>query len=120
MREVPEGADPALMPVMIRCRAPGCEDLAIPSTLACVDHIQPDDLVRYAEEYAVASIIYYGGHPGEFMSDARFDGLCDWLLKNKAWETVPWIEREMLLAGSGYDLSKFPVELHKVALAWLG
>lgn len=66
-----------------------------------------------AREYAIASIIYYGGS-GKCtgMSDANFDGICDWLLKGQAWNVVPWLEREMLKAGSGYDLSRYPEELH--------
>jgi hypothetical protein len=36
----------------------------------------------------------------------------------RAWRKVPWLEKEMLKAGSGYDLSKFPEKLHKAAEAW--
>ncbi len=74
--------------------------------------------LEYAEKYAVASIIYYsdtGIDTG--MSDAQYDGFCDWLLKRQAWQRIPWIERDMLLAGSGYDTKGFPPELHARAKA---
>lgn len=104
----------------VRCRAPeGCEDLAVAHSLRCVKHLTHGDLQHGVELYAVASIVYYGGHPGEFMSDAQFDGLCSWLKAGKAWEWFPWMEQDMLRAGSGYDLAKFPKELHEAAQEWL-
>lgn len=75
---------------------------------------------EYAESYAVASIIYYsdtGVDTG--LSDAQYDGLCDWLLRRQVWKRIPWIERDLLLTGSGYDTSGFPVELHERAQASL-
>lgn len=98
----------------MRCLASECETPAIPTTARCGEH-WPGGMRAYAEEYAVASIVYYSGAAREFMSDARFDGLCDTLLKAKAWKEFPWIEREMLIAGSGYDLAKFPQTLHDAA-----
>lgn len=104
----------------VRCRAPeGCEEPAVAHSLRCVKHLAPDDAQHYAELYAVAAIIYYGGHPGEFMRDAQFDGICGWLKAHKAWELFPWMEQDMLRAGSGYDLAKFPKELHEAAQEWL-
>lgn len=104
----------------VRCRAPeGCEELVVAHSLRCAEHLVHGDLQHYAELYAVASIVYYGGHPGEFMSDTQFDGLCSWLLGHKAWERFLWMEREMLVAGSGYDLAKFPKEMHEAAQEWL-
>lgn len=74
---------------------------------------------QYARKYAVACIAYYGN--GEsIMSDAQFDGFCSWLLGRDAWRRVPYLERGMLIAGSGYDLAVFPPELHEAAAAILG
>lgn len=74
----------------------------------------------YAELYAVASIIYYTskGHCTGH-SDAQFDGLCHWLLEHESWKQIAWLEHDMLRAGSGYDVSKFPPELHARAAAQL-
>jgi len=69
-----------------------------------------------AEQYAVASIIYYTGTgrcPG--MTDAQYDGHAAWLLSNKVWQRVTWLDEEMLIAGSGYDVKVFPEYLHKRA-----
>lgn len=74
--------------------------------------------LEFAERYAVASIIYYsdtGIDTG--MNDAQFDGICDWLIKRKVWGRIPWLEYDMLRAGTGYDTSKFPPELHEKARA---
>lgn len=104
----------------VRCRFPaGCQEESVFGSLRCVDHLRHGDLLDYAESYAVASIVYYGGHESEFMRDAQFDGLCSYLLSRQAWRVVPWLEREMLKAGSGYDVSKFPPELHEAAREWM-
>ncbi len=67
----------------------------------------------YAELYAVASIIYYGSKGRcTGYSDAQFDGLCHWLLEHESWKRIEWLERDMLRAGSGYDVPIFPPELH--------
>ena len=72
--------------------------------------------LEYAGRYAVASIIYYGDTGVDTgMTDAQYDGLCDWLLKRQIWKRFPWLERDLLLAGSGYDTSKFPLEFHERA-----
>lgn len=91
----------------------------------CQEHLEAslDDAteLEYAERYAVASIIYYGSpgvNPG--MTDAQFDGICERLKKRKAWKRVPYLEQQMLNAGSGYDLAKFPPELHARAGARMG
>lgn len=104
----------------VPCQHPdGCTEESVTTTLRCVAHMKAGDLLAYAQEYAVAAIIYYAGFPAEFMSDHRFDGLCSALLNRKAWKEFPWIEREMLIAGSGYDVAQFPQELHDVAKAWM-
>lgn len=103
----------------VRCREPGgCEERAVPTCLRCGEHLRPGDLLDYADSYAVASILYYGGAPAEFMRDAQFDGLCSALLGARAWHVVPWLEEGMLKAGSGYDLKRFPPELHEAAREW--
>jgi hypothetical protein len=104
----------------VRCQHPdGCIEDSVTTTLRCVAHMKAGDLKAYAEEYAVASIIYYSGlECGEFMSDARFDGLCQTLLERKAYKTIPWIDRESLIAGTGYDTKVFPEHLHEVAREW--
>jgi len=76
----------------------------------------PENLRALAERYAIASILYYTGDvPCTGMTDAVFDGICHYLLENEAWKVVPWLERDMLAAGSGYDLSVYPAELHEKA-----
>jgi hypothetical protein len=72
----------------------------------------------YAELYAVASIIYYGGGGHcTGLTDAQFDGLCSWLLQHESWRRVPWLEHGMLKAGSGYDLAVYPGSLRERAEA---
>ena len=103
----------------LRCREPGgCKHAAIPTCLRCVEHLRPMDLQHYAEIYAVASILYYG-YDESFFSDPAYDGICSALLDMKAWKKIPWIEKGMLKAGSGYDLKNFPRELHEAAEEWL-
>ena len=97
----------------------GCQEASVPGTVRCQDHLEPDDMLALAEEYAVASIIYYGGSPGEFMSDGRFDGTCRTLLKAQAWRQMTWLEREALIAGTGYDTKVFPHYLHRAAAQWV-
>lgn len=105
---------------MAPCQHPdGCSEDAVPTTLRCIDHLAAGDLLAYAQEYAVAAIIYNSGFHAEFMSDSRFDGLCSALLARKAYDEFPWVEYEMLIAGSGYDTTQFPQELHQVAKAWM-
>ena len=71
---------------------------------------------EYAERYAVASIIYYTS-PGKCagMNDAQFDGFARWLLKHRSWKRIPWLEKGLLIAGTGYDVKKFPRYLHERA-----
>lgn len=83
----------------------------------CIDHFTE---AAVAERYAVACIIYYGNGGDTGMSDARFDGFCAWLLGRQAWKRFPYLERGMLAAGSGYDLAKFPKELHEKAATEMG
>jgi hypothetical protein len=105
----------------VRCREPGadCQHPAVHAGLRCVEHLRPGDVLDYAESYAVAAILYYeAGCPEDFMRDSQFDGLCSVLLGLRAWRVVPWLEEGMLKAGSGYDLEKFPSELHEAAREW--
>ncbi len=89
--------------------------------MRCREHRALDDdadmVLCWAQEYAVASIIYYQGHAPP-MLDSEFDDLCKVLLGLRAWEQVPWLEQSMLTAGSGYDLAKFPADLHDAAEHW--
>ena len=107
----------------LRCREPSaavdCLKPAVASCARCLDHLRPGDLLDYADTYAIASILYYNGAPESYMTDAQFDGLCSALLGARAWRVVPWLEEGMLKAGSGYDLKKFPPELHEAAREWL-
>ncbi len=77
-----------------------------------------DMLLCWAQAYAVASIVYYKALGDPTMDDAAFDDLCQALLQRRAWEQVPWLEEGMLRAGSGYDLAKFPADLHEAAEHW--
>jgi hypothetical protein len=72
----------------------------------------------WAQEYAVACIVYYDELGEPTMPDAEFDDLCQALLGLKAWTQIPWLEEGMLRAGSGYDLGKFPADLHDAAEHW--
>ncbi len=94
-----------------------CRQASIPTTLRCEDHLGPDDTLALAEEYAVASILYYR-HDESFFEDARFDGTCTHLLQVRAWQVVPWLDRESLMAGTGYAAT-FPTYLHEAAQEWL-
>lgn len=118
----------------MRCRFPGCTAEAWwplirgkpgprPSWVRCREHRALDDaedmVLGWAQEYAVACIVYYQSYPGgPIMSDYDFDDLCQALLKFEAWKQVPWLEEQMLVAGSGYDLKKFPADLHEAAEHW--
>ena len=101
------------------CLRDECVDLAISTTLRCIRHISDmDDLeLAYAEEYAVASMLYYR-HDVSMMSDARFDGLCSWLLDRGSYKRLTWLDRESLIAGTGYD-TKFPDYLQAIAAQWV-
>lgn len=104
----------------MRCRHPDCtRDAQTPESLRCADHWAAGDILRWAQHYAVASIVYYGAFEyGPMMSDAEFDGRCAALLAASAWKQIPWLEREMLIAGSGYILEKFPADLWEAAEHW--
>jgi hypothetical protein len=91
----------------------------VPTTLRCLNHLEAGDIQAYAEEYAVASVVYYSGFEyGEFMSDARFDALCQVLLARKVYMMINWIDRESLIAGTGYDTKAFPDYIHDAAREW--
>lgn len=96
-----------------------CEDLAIPTTLRCLVHIEQfDDLeLAYAQEYAVASVLYYK-HDVSMMSDGRFDGLARWLLDRGSYKRLTWLDKGSLIAGTGYD-TRFPHYLVAVAARWV-
>lgn len=103
------------------CLEPGadCTERAVPSCARCAEHLRPRDVLDYADSYAIASILYYSGDaPENFMTDGQFDGICSFLLAARAWRVVPWLEKNMLKAGSGYDLERFPLELHEAARQW--
>lgn len=101
----------------MRCLEPGgeCKLDAIHTTARCLEHLIHGDELDYAEAYAIASIVYYSGWDTPFMSDAQFDGLCDWLLKQESYRRIEWLDRGTLIAGSGYVLSDFPEYLHAAA-----
>lgn len=115
----------------MRCRFPDCtaenwwpkRDIRHPSWIRCREHRGLDDdadmVLCWAQEYAVASIVYYQAYAGgPVMDDTAFDDLCKALLQRRAWEQVPWLELVMLKAGSGYDMAKFPADLHDAAEHW--
>ena len=83
-----------------------CREETAHTTLRCPEHLAADRETAYSEEYAVASILYYQ-YDVSMMSDARFDGLCQTLLDAKAYTRIEWLDRESLIAGTGYDV-KFP------------
>ncbi len=60
-----------------------------------------------AAKYAVASVLYYQ-HDVTIWSDGEFDALCRTMLDEGDADHVPWLEPEMLRAGSGYDMTKLP------------
>lgn len=91
-----------------------CDEELVPGMLVCLDHLREDEVLQWAAKYAVASILYYR-HSCSPWTDAQFDGVAYALLEAKAWKRFPWLEREMLMAGSGYDLDKFPAEYHELA-----
>lgn len=69
-----------------------------------------------AEEYAIASILYYDlAVPCTGVSDGQFDTWCDWLRRRGADARIPWLDPEMLQAGSGYETAEFPRYLHEEA-----
>lgn len=115
----------------MRCRYPDCEAeawwpgimKARPTWIRCREHRALDDdddmILCWAQEYAVACIVYYATFAGgPTMPDWEFDDLCKALLTRRAWGFVSWLEERMLTAGSGYDLAKFPADLHEAAEAW--
>ncbi len=88
------------------------------TAVTCDDCFDDSVELEYAERYAVASIMYYGlSGTDTGLTDAQYDGFCNWLLRRQAWKRIPWLEKEMLRCGSGYDTSKFPAELHERANA---
>ncbi|MEE8551557.1 MAG: hypothetical protein V3T08_09930 [Gemmatimonadota bacterium] len=100
---------------------PQCATHHLDTSGTCEECFDLSVELEYAERYAVASIIYYGNTGIDTgMTDAQYDGFCDWLLQRQAWKRVPWIERELLICGSGFDTSKFPPELHARAQAQMG
>ena len=94
-------------------RSRSCQEEAVPSTVRCTEHLAADRGTAYAEEYAVASILYYQ-YDKSMMRDAQFDGLCQWLLDHKIYNPIDWLDRESLIAGTGYDV-KFPDYLRAYA-----
>jgi hypothetical protein len=76
---------------------------------------------EYAERYAVACIVYYNGAGEDTgLTDAQFDGFCDWLLKHESYKRIEWLDYDFLRCGSGYDVSKFPQHLHRRAAKLMG
>ena len=98
-----------------QCPEPATIYHAVSEAAMCAEH------ASNAERYAVASIVYYSNTGIDTgLSDAQYDGFCDFLLQRQAWKRIPWIERDMLLCGSGFDTKKFPSRLHARAQAQMG
>ncbi len=59
-------------------------------------------------EYAAHSYIYYE-KDNSIISDAEYDALCQWCLKNFTWlkphDLNNYLRKDMLECGSGYDIS---------------
>lgn len=83
-------------------------------TPLCPQHTDEHSEMGLAREYALACILYYG-HDVSIMPDTAFDALTRRLLKDRTFERIPWVEEELLSAGSGYDLTIFPPDLHELA-----
>lgn len=112
----PAGFDSPALHHPVRCRIAGCGAAAVWGGFRCLAHLGPDDELEAAERYAVASALYYGRPDADpLMTDPEFDGLCAWLLERQAWKRHPWLEREALIAGTGYDLARLPEDLRALA-----
>jgi len=104
-------------PVDFDDRHPLCNSHSVASWGACDSC---DDLAlepQYATKYGVACLVYYDNpqYVGEAMSDARFDGIADWLLKHESYKRIKYLDYDMLRAGSGFDPAMFPPEIHEMA-----
>ena len=86
-----------------------CGKEAVETTLRCVKHLGTNTEAAYAEEYAVASILYYD-HDISLMTDYRFDGLCSTLLSDKTYNRIKWLNKADLIAGTGFVGTNFPSE----------
>lgn len=115
----------------MRCRFPKCKAVSWitrkyprANFMRCRKHrhldSDKDTLLTWAQEYAVASIVYYRTYnDGPTMLDEEFDDLCLALLQREAWKQIPWLEEEALKAGTGYAIEKFPTDLHAAAKHWI-
>lgn len=107
----------------MRCRVVGCAGEVVETTVRCVEHLDdPDQALAYAEEYAVAGVVYYRALTGggeSFMSDQRYDGLCAMMLQRWGeFRRFPWVDRASLVAGTGFDAGKVPEDLVRWAEEW--
>ena len=107
----------------VTCLVPDCGVAAIPTTVRCLEHIVDDiralSPLAVAEAFGVASVLLYE-HDESFYGDARLDGAYHWLLNEKAWTEVDWLDQDMLGVRAGRAvLPTFPSYINRAALEWL-
>ena len=97
-----------------------CGKESVVGWITCADHWRSnnDEWIR-SVRYGFAAVAYYGNEESPW-TNGEFDELCSILLADGTYDRVAFVEKELLQAGSGYDMKAFPEWIHQLVGEHIG